>query len=200
MMERITAKQEQIFKFLRAFTEEKGYPPSVREICQGIGLKSPSTVHAHLKALESAGYIKRDPNKTRAMLINETESSGVHAVSVPLLGQVAAGNPLLAVEDIEGYVPFDPGTSEREYFALRVKGDSMIDAGILEGDILIVEIRESAVNGEIVVALIDGEATVKRFKRTSDGVWLMPENAAYEPIDGRYAQIAGKVVASMRKY
>ncbi len=200
MMERITAKQEQIFKFLRAFTEEKGYPPSVREICQGIGLKSPSTVHAHLKALESAGYIKRDPNKTRAMLINETESSGVHAVSVPLLGQVAAGNPLLAVEDIEGYVPFDPGTSEREYFALRVKGDSMIDAGILEGDILIVEIRESAVNGEIVVALIDGEATVKRFKRTSDGVWLMPENSAYEPIDGRYAHIAGKVVASMRKY
>ncbi len=200
MMERITAKQEQIFKFLRAFTEEKGYPPSVREICQGIGLKSPSTVHAHLKALENAGYIKRDPNKTRAMLINETESSGVHAVSVPLLGQVAAGNPLLAVEDIEGYVPFDPGTSEREYFALRVKGDSMIDAGILEGDILIVEIRESAVNGEIVVALIDGEATVKRFKRTSDGVWLMPENQAYEPIDGRYAQIAGKVVASMRKY
>lgn len=199
-MERITAKQEQIFKFLRTFTDEKGYPPSVREICQGIGLKSPSTVHAHLKALENAGYIKRDPNKTRAMLINETESSGVHAVSVPLVGQVAAGNPLLAVEDIEGYVPFDPGTSEREYFALRVKGDSMIDAGILEGDILIVEIRESAVNGEIVVALIDGEATVKRFKRTSDGVWLMPENQAYEPIDGRYAQIAGKVVASMRKY
>lgn len=200
MMGRITAKQEQIFKYLRSFTEEKGYPPSVREICQGIGLKSPSTVHAHLKALENAGYIKRDANKTRAMIINEAETGGVHAVSVPVLGQVAAGNPLLAVEDIEGYVPFDPGTSEREYFALRVKGDSMIEAGILEGDILIVAIQETAVNGEIVVALIDGEATVKRFKRTSDGVWLMPENPAYEPIDGRYAHIAGKVVASMRTY
>jgi len=200
-MERITAKQEQIFKYLRSFTEEKGYPPSVREICQGIGLKSPSSVHAHLKALENAGYIQRDANKTRAMIINAPEENqGVHAVNVPILGQVAAGSPLLAVEDIEGYIPFDPGTSERDYFALRVKGDSMIEAGILEGDVLIVAIQETAINGEIVVALIDGEATVKRFKRNADRVWLMPENPAYDPIDGTYAAIVGKVVASMRTY
>ena len=200
-MERITAKQEQIFNFIRSFTEEKGYPPSVREICKGIGLKSPSSVHAHLKSLESAGYLQRDANKTRAMIINSPEGShGVHAVNVPILGQVAAGSPVLAVEDIEGYIPFDPGGAEREYFALRVKGDSMIDAGILEGDILVVAVQESAVNGEIVVALIEGEATVKRFKRTSDGVWLMPENPAYSPIDGTDAAIVGKVVASMRTY
>lgn len=200
-MEHITAKQEQVLRYLRIFTEEKGYPPSVREICQGIGLKSPSSVHAHLKALENAGYIQRDANKTRAMIINTPETaSGIHPVSVPILGQVAAGNPILAVEDIEGYIPFDPGESEREFFALRVKGESMIGAGILEGDVLVVAVQETASNGEIVVAVIDGEATVKRFKRDANGVWLLPENPDFEPIDGRFAQIVGKVVASMRTY
>lgn len=199
-MQHITAKQEQIFKFLRSFTEEKGYPPSVREICKGIGLKSPSSVHAHLKALENAGYIKRDANKTRAMIVNTPGVSNIHPVSVPILGQVAAGNPVLAVEDIEGYIPFDPGGAEREYFALRVKGDSMINAGILEGDILVVAVDKTAVNGEIVVAMIEGEATVKRFKRENGHILLMPENPEYEPIDGDEAQIIGKVVASMRTY
>ena len=199
-MERITAKQEQTLAFIKAFAEAKGYPPSVREICQGIGLKSPSSVHAHLKALESAGYIQRDPNKTRALLVHTQDHAGVHAINVPIVGQVAAGNPVLAVEDIEGYIPFDPGGAERDYFALRVKGLSMIGAGILEGDILIVARQESAINGELVVALIDGEATVKRYKRTQDGVWLLPENPDFAPIDGMEALILGKVVASMRTY
>ena len=199
-MQRITAKQEQIFKFVRAFTEENGYPPSVREICKGIGLKSPSSVHAHLKSLENAGYIRRDANKTRAVSINTPGANTVHSVNVPILGQVAAGSPVLAVEDIEGYIPFDPAGAEREYFALRVKGDSMINAGILEGDIIVVAIEATALNGEIVVAMIDGEATVKRFKREAGRVWLLPENPEYQPIDGNNAQILGKVVASMRTY
>ena len=155
-MERITAKQEQVLKYLKAFTEENGYPPSVRDICQGVGLKSTSSVHAHLKSLEKAGYIKRDGNKTRALIVNTPGVANVQSVNVPILGQVAAGSPILAVEDIEGYIPFAPGGAEREYFALRVKGDSMINAGILEGDIIIVAIEKTAPNGEIVVAMIDG--------------------------------------------
>ena len=199
-MERITAKQEQIYNFICSFSDKHGYPPSVREICNGIGLKSPSSVHAHLKSLENAGYLQRDGNKTRAIVINSSDVHGVHPINVPLVGQVAAGMPILAVENIEGYIPFDPAGAEREYFALRVKGDSMIDAGILEGDILIVAVEESPINGEIVVALIDGEATVKRLKKNLTDTWLMPENPAYEPINGNDAAIIGKVVASMRTY
>ena len=199
-MQHITAKQEQIFKYLRSFTEEKGYPPSVREICKGIGLKSPSSVHAHLKALENAGYIKRDANKTRAMIVNAPSAANIHPVSVPILGQVAAGSPVLAVEDIEGYIPFDPGGAEREYFALRVKGDSMINVGIFSGDQIFVQSCNTARNGDTVVALVDDSATVKTFYKENGYIRLQPENDSMDPIIVDDCQILGKVYGVFRLF
>ena len=194
-MSRLTPKQKEIFDFIVDTVAGQGYPPSVREICKAVGLKSPSTVHAHLTALERSGLITRDAGKTRAI----TLTAGAAVGGVPILGTVAAGQPILAVEDALGYLPFDPGKSG-EYFSLRFSGDSMINAGILEGDMVVVRRQPRAENGEIVVALIGEEATCKTLRRRNGEVWLLPENDDYEPIDGSEATILGKVTAVIRTY
>lgn len=205
-MERLTQRQQQIFDFIKDEVKKKGYPPSVREIGEGIGLRSSSTVHAHLEKLEQKGYIRRDPTKPRAIEILVPDSplpphfQPAQLVAVPLLGRVAAGSPILAEENIESYVslPQDIVRQGSTQFCLRVKGDSMIDAGILNGDTVLVRQQNYAENGEIVVAMIDNEATVKRFYRLKDTVKLQPENPAYEPVYTRDVVILGKVVAVFR--
>lgn len=188
-MGRTSNKRAEILEFLKAFTAEKGYPPSVREIMQGVGLRSTASVHYHLTELERSGEIHIEGSKNRAISI--PASSGI-----PILGVVTAGQPILAVENIEGYLPWD----DEGCFALRVRGDSMIEAGIFDGDKVVVRPQSTADNGEIVVALLDDSATVKRLRKRGGEVWLMPENPAYSPIDGREAQILGKVKAVIREY
>jgi repressor LexA len=205
-MEKLTQRQQQIFEFIKGEVKKKGYPPSVREIGEGIGLRSSSTVHAHLEKLEQKGYIRRDPTKPRAIEILVQDSptpsdfQPAQLVAVPLLGRVAAGTPILAEENIEGYVslPQDIVRQGASQFCLKVKGDSMIDAGILNGDTILVRQQNYAENGEIVVAMLDNEATVKRFYRLKNTVKLQPENSAYEPIYTRDIVILGKVVAVFR--
>ncbi|MBQ3055733.1 MAG: transcriptional repressor LexA [Oscillospiraceae bacterium] len=197
-MKPLSARQEQILKFIKEYTREMGYPPAVREICEGVGLSSPASVHAQLNTLQKRGYLNRAGSKTRSLTFPGDPVPTMK--NVPILGRVAAGVPILATEDVEGYVPFDAGKSQKELFALRVKGDSMINAGILPNDVIIVEQQETATNGEIVVALIEDEATVKRLNRSGSSVLLMPENPAYSPIDGRNAKILGRVLASVRYY
>lgn len=198
-MKQLTARQEQILQFIKDYTATEGYPPAVREICQGVGLSSPASVHAQLANLQKLGYLSRTTAKTRALTLSD-ESEDRSARQVPILGRVAAGVPILATEDVEGYIPFDAGKSQKQLFALRVKGDSMIGAGILPEDVIVVEQQETAQHGEIVVALLDDEATVKRLSLTGKQVWLLPENPNYSPIDGSNAQILGRVLASMRYY
>lgn len=192
-MARTTDKQEKILEFLNQYIEDKGYPPSVREICAAVGLKSTATVSYHLNELKRQGRIQGDSSKRRAISLPETQRVG----RIPLIGVVTAGLPILAVENQEGTIPWD---GDQKCFALRVRGDSMTGAGILDGDKVVVRPQPDADNGEIVVALLDDEATVKRFHRGEDGVWLLPENPNYAPIDGRYAQIIGKVKAVIREY
>lgn len=193
-MQPISDKQKQILNYITESVSDRGFPPSVREIGAAVGLKSPSTVHYHLKALEDAGYITRDTGKTRAISL----AVGVE-YGVPILGTVAAGQPILAVEDALGYLPYDAGDSG-EFFALLIKGDSMIEAGILDGDMVVVKSQPVARNGEIVIAMIDSEATCKRLLLDRGEVWLLPENEEYEPIDGSQADLLGKVTAVIRTY
>ena len=176
--------------------QDQGYPPSVREIGEAVGLKSPSTVHFHLKHLEELGVIGKQAGKGRALTLTEAPQEN----QVPIVGNVAAGSPILAQECIEDYLTFDTGGRDGEYFALRVRGESMINAGILPDDLVVVHQQPAANNGEIVVALLGDEATVKRLKRQGREVWLLPENPAYQPIDGREARILGKVAAVIRRY
>ena len=197
-MKPLSARQEQILKFIKDYTREMGYPPAVREICEGVGLSSPASVHAQLNTLQKRGYLNRAGSKTRSLTFPGESATTMR--NVPILGRVAAGIPILATEDVEGFIPFDAGKSQKELFALRVKGDSMINAGILPNDVIVVEQQETALNGEIVVALIEDEATVKRLNRTGKSVLLMPENPAYDPIDGKNAKILGRVLASVRYY
>lgn len=197
-MKQITAKQQQIYDYIVSFTDEHGYPPSVREIGEYVGLKSPSTVHFHLKGLQSAGLITQAAGKTRAISI--ADSSLHRKDKVPVVGNVAAGTPILAAECIEDYLTFDTEGLTGEHFALRVRGESMLYAGILPNDLVVVHQQQDAHNGEIVVAMIDEEATVKTLQRKDGHTWLLPENPDYEPIDGDHAQILGKVVAVVRKY
>lgn len=198
-MKRLTAKQQRIYDYILDFTADNGYPPSVREIAAAVGLKSPSTVHFHLKALEDAGAISRDSGKTRA--ITAVESGPVGRVNqVPLVGNVAAGSPILAEECIEDYLTFDTGGLTGEHFALRIRGESMLKAGILPGDYVIVHQQQTAQNGEIVIALLGEDATCKRLSRREGHTWLLPENDDYQPIDGDQASILGKVVAVVRRY
>ncbi len=198
----LTPRQREIWDYLLSYVEEHGYPPTVREIGQAVGLASPSTVHAHLANLERAGLLKRDPTKPRALELIAREREQEH--KLPLLGQVAAGVPLLAEENVEDHLAVpEPLSRGGEEFLLRVKGDSMTGAGILDGDILVVRRQETASNGEIVVALVGedesaGEATVKRFFRESGRVRLQPENDALEPIYADYVQILGKVTGVFR--
>ena len=191
---RLHRKQEEIHSYIIEFTENKGYPPSVREIGAAVNLKSPSTVHSHLRKLESAGLISIDSNKTRAIRFKKKPGGE----GVPILGTVTAGSPILAFEEDLGYLPYNPGGSG-EHFALTVKGDSMINAGILSGDYVIARKQQTAMHGEIVVALLDDEATVKRLWLKNGEVRLMPENPDYEPLDGGTCSILGRVTAVVRE-
>ena len=197
-MKELTTKQQQIYDYIIAFTEEHGYPPSVREIGEYVGLRSPSTVHFHLKGLQSAGLITQAAGKTRAISVNDENLPKKD--QVPVVGHVAAGSPILAQECIEDYLTFDTDGLTGEHFALRVRGESMLYAGILPDDLVIVHQQQDARNGEIVVAMIEDEATVKTLQRKNGHTLLLPENPDYEPIDGDNAEILGKVVAVVRKY
>jgi repressor LexA len=197
----LTKRQQEIFDFVKRYVSEHGYPPTVRDIGKAIGLTSSSTVHAHLANLEKLGVLRRDPTKPRAIEVLKDKAREVVApAGLPVVGQVAAGQPVLADENIEEYVPV-PGIAGGDdgEFVLRVKGDSMKDAGILEGDFVIVRRQETAGDGDIVVALVGEEATVKRFFRENDHVRLQPENETMEPIRTRDAQVLGRVVGLCRR-
>lgn len=198
-MVKLSKMQQRIYDYIAQTIQTKGYPPSVREIGDAVGLKSPSTVHFHLKHMEELGVIDRSAGKGRTITltgaIQETQEN-----QIPIVGNVAAGTPILAQECIEDYLTFDTGGRSGEFFALRVRGESMINAGILPDDLVVVRQQPEASNGEIVVALLGEEATVKRLSRRDGEVWLLPENENYSPIDGREAQIMGKVTAVIRRY
>ena len=202
----LTDRQRQILDFLTKYVDAHGYPPTVREIGEAVGLASPSTVHAHLANLERAGHLRRDPTKPRAIeLRREPKAAPADVHKLPLVGEVAAGGPLLAEENIEDYLAVpEPLSRGGEEFLLRVKGDSMVNAGILDGDIAVVQRQQDARDGEIVVALAGDdesadEATVKTFYREKGRVRLQPENAAFEPIYAEHVQILGKVVGVFRE-
>ncbi|HEU5112461.1 MAG TPA: transcriptional repressor LexA [Acidimicrobiia bacterium] len=204
----LTERQQQVLEYIRQTVAERGYPPSVREIGEAVGLSSPSTVHSHLSALVSAGAIKRDPTKPRAIMIVAEEAVTTQAQDdrvrdIPLLGRIAAGTPILAAEHVEEVLPLPVDLVGNDpVFLLEVKGDSMIGAGILDGDLVAVRSQKDARDGDIVAALIDGdEATVKRLRRHEGNVILEPANPAYEPMvysDG--VELVGKVVSVLRRY
>jgi repressor LexA len=197
-----TEKQQRILDVIREFTSDRGYPPSVREIGERVGLSSSSTVQSHLKTLERRGFLKRDPTKPRALVATPDADAPptVDAVTLPVLGRVAAGVPITAAENLEDHFILPASWAPRRGgFMLRVKGDSMIDAAILDGDLIVVEPRPNAENGEIVVAMIDGEATVKRFYREDGRFRLQPENAAMAPIYADDVTIVGRVEAVIRR-
>jgi repressor LexA len=197
----LTKRQKEIFDFIGKYAAKYGYPPTVREIGKAVGLHSSSTVHAHLANLEKIGLLRRDPTKPRAIeLLVDKAKKAIRSPGLPLVGEVAAGEPVLAEERIEEYleVPEVIGGETGDYI-LRVKGDSMKDAGILEGDYVIVRPSQIAGDGEIVVALIEEEATVKRFYKEKEQVRLEPANKAYEPIRTSEAQLLGRVVGMFRR-
>ena len=197
---RITKKQTEILEYIKSQILNKGYPPSVRDICTAVNLKSTSSVHAHLETLEKNGYIRRDPTKPRAIEIIDDNFNLTRreVVNVPLIGQVAAGQPLLAVENITGYFPIPAEfIPKEEVFMLNVKGESMVNAGIYDGDQIIVK-QSTASNGEIVVALVDDSATVKRFYKENGHIRLQPENDFMEPIIVDSCEIIGKVIGLIR--
>ncbi|MDR1117117.1 MAG: transcriptional repressor LexA [Oscillospiraceae bacterium] len=196
-MRKISVKQREIYDFILDFTGRQGYPPSIREICAAVGLKSPSSVHTHIKTLQEAGYIKKEDNKTRALI---PATGSAFYGKIPVLGRVTAGEPILAIEEVEGYLPFDADGMSGNFFALRVRGDSMIEAGINSDDYVIVHEQPTAENGDIVVALLGEEATVKTLRIGNGDIWLMPRNPIYEPIDGSECVIIGVVKALYRKY
>ena len=198
---RITKKQTEILEYIKSQILKKGYPPSVRDICTAVNLKSTSSVHAHLETLEKNGYIRRDPTKPRAIEIIDDNFNLTRreVVNVPLIGQVAAGQPLLAVENITSYFPIPAEfIPKEEVFMLNVKGESMVNAGIYDGDQIIVKQQSTASNGEIVVALVDDSATVKRFYKENGHIRLQPENDFMEPIIVDSCEIIGKVIGLIR--
>jgi repressor LexA len=197
----LTKRQQEIFDFVKRYVGEHGYPPTVRDIGKAIGLTSSSTVHAHLANLEKLGVLKRDPTKPRALEVLVNKARGAVAPGgLPLVGQVAAGSPVLAEENIEDYVAVpEIAGGDQGQFVLEVKGDSMINAGILEGDHVVVRKQDTAENGEIVVALLGEEATVKRFFREEQHVRLQPENEALEPILTQEVRLLGRVVGVCRR-
>ncbi len=198
-MTNLTPKQQQIYDFIRESTQANGYPPTLREIGRQVGVRSPSTVKYHLDNLRALGLLHWDGGKTRSITLPKDETMP-GPDQVPVLGNVAAGPPILAEECIEEYISYPTGTHPEDYFALRVRGESMLGAGIYPDDLVVVHRQIEAVNGEIVVALFEEEATVKTLSRKNGEVWLLPANPDYEPIDGTYAQIIGKVVALVRRY
>jgi repressor LexA len=221
----LTARQRKVLVFLRDEIEKRGYPPSMREIGAAVGLTSTSSVAHQLRALEALGYVKRDPNRPRALEVflpelmaarrsisadhdpgqpayDETDVGDARpaATYVPMVGRIAAGGPILAEETLDDVFPLPKQlVGEGTLFMLEVRGDSMVEAAICNGDYVVVRQEQTAENGEIVAALIDGEATVKTFQRKDGQVWLLPHNAAYEPIDGTHATILGKVTTVLRR-
>ncbi|WP_194609161.1 transcriptional repressor LexA [Clostridium vitabionis] len=197
----LSDKQKEILEYIKEALLNRGYPPTVREICEKVHLKSTSSVHAHLGALEKKGYIRRDPSKPRAIEIVDEDFSLPHRdiVSIPLIGTVAAGLPILAEQNIEGYFPMPAEMlPNKQVFMLKVKGDSMVDVGIYSGDSVIVEQEDTATNGEIVVALVDDSATVKRFYKEKNFYRLQPENTTMPPIIVDHVKILGKVIGLIR--
>ena len=198
----LTKRQQEIFDFIKRYSAKYGYPPTVRDIGKAVGLASSSTVHAHLANLERVGLLRRDPSKPRAIELLDRAAAGMRSLvrpGLPVVGHVAAGHPVLAEENIEDYVqtPEFAGGDDGEYL-LRVRGASMKDVGILDGDLVVVRPQDTATDGEIVVALIGEEATVKRFFQEADHVRLQPENSEMEPIRSREVRVLGKVVGLMR--
>ena len=198
-MEKLTPKEQLVYDFIVDTIRREGYSPSVRDIAAAVNMKSTSTVHHYIGRLEEKGYIQKESGKSRTLRIEKAEQDT--ADKIPVLGRVAAGQPILAVEEIEGYLPFSmPGAGDKELFALKVRGESMLWAGILDGDIVIVERTPTARNGEMVVALVEDSATVKTFYKENGHFRLQPENDAYEPIIVDEVIILGKVIASYRYY
>jgi len=203
--EKLTKRQKQILDFIEEFIIKKAYPPSVREICKAVGLSSPATVQSHLDKLKTKGYIKRDPLKPRTIEIMSPSKKyegilGKKFVSVPIVGKIAAGIPLLAEQNIDEYFPLPTNfISSKDNFILRVKGESMINAAIKPGDLLVTKKQNTAENGDIVIALVEDEATVKRFFKEDGKIRLQPENDLMEPIILSNVKILGKVIALIRK-
>lgn len=198
---KISAKQQEILDFMKQEILNKGYPPTVRDICEAVNLKSTSSVHSHLETLEKNGYIHRDPTKPRAIEIIDDNFNLTRreVVNVPIVGRVAAGEPILAVENIENYFPIPAEfMPNQDTFMLRVKGESMINAGILDGDLIVVMKQATARNGDMVVALVDDSATVKTFYKEGDHIRLQPENDTMDPIIVPNCEILGKVFANFR--
>lgn len=198
-MKNISPIQQQILDFIISSTESHGYPPSVREIGEEVGLRSSSSVHAHVSHLRALGYLQQqEEGKKRALVVNQPTRMPMGMV--PILGQVTAGMPILAVEQNEGYLPYDKAQGNDDYFALRIKGDSMIGVGIMHGDYIIVKAHASPAHRQIVVAMIDDEATCKTLHLDGGDVWLLPENPAYSPIHAPNCNILGVVTAVHRIY
>ncbi len=203
MYEDLSQKQIEILLYIKSELQRQGYPPAVREICKGVNLKSTSTVHGHLEKLESKGYIRKDPTKPRAIEILDKNDDFLlikkKTVDIPILGKVTAGTPILAVENIEDTYPVALELVEgHDVFMLKVRGESMIDAGIIDGDLILVQEQSTAKNGDIIVALLDDEATVKRFFKEKDTIRLQPENQFMEPIYSRDVQVLGKAIGLFR--
>ena len=196
----LTTQQQRIYDFIRTSIQQVGYPPTLREIGQEIGVRSPSTVKYHLNHLRDAGVLRWEEGKTRSITLADLPTEVPGPDQVPVVGHVAAGSPIWAEECVEEYVAYQTGPHPEEYFALRVRGESMLGVGIYPDDLVVVHRQEDAVNGEIVVALFEDEATVKTYQNRDGHVWLLPENPDYQPIDGAEAQIIGKVVAVVRRY
>ncbi len=201
MASRLTRRQSDILTFIRRYTESHGYPPSVREIGQAMGVTSSSTVHSHLAALERKGYLRRDPSKPRALeILRDNGGPAARAVTLPIVGRVAAGAPLLAEQNVDDYMPVPADMlNGAEGFVLKVKGDSMVGAGILDGDLLVVRRQATATNGDIIVARLDDEATVKQYFREKDRIRLQPANEALEPVYARDVVVEGKAIAVIRR-
>lgn len=202
-MSDLSPKQKQILEYMKSEVREKGYPPSVREICEAVDLKSTSTVHGHLSRLEKKGLIRRDPTKPRAIEIldSQCDTPRREMVHVPIIGSITAGTPILAVENIEDTFPIPIEYINNDtVFMLKVKGESMIEAGIYDRDLILVRQQKSAINGDIVVALIEDYATVKTFYKEQDFIRLQPENATMSPIIVRDVTILGKVIGLFRKF
>lgn len=200
---KISKKQQEILDYIKECILQKGYPPAVREICEAVNLKSTSSVHSHLGTLEKNGYIRRDPTKPRCIEIVEDSFnlSRRELINVPIVGTVTAGQPILAIENIESYFPITPDfVSNREVFMLKVRGDSMINVGIFDGDLLLVEQTPSAQNGDIVIALLDDSVTVKRFFKENDHFRLQPENDFMSPIITDKLEIVGKAIGLFRSF
>ncbi len=196
----LTKRQQEVLTFIERYSSEQGYPPTVRDIGRALGLTSPSTVHAHLAKLQGMGALRRDPTKPRALELLGDRAGRMVPGGLPLVGRVAAGRPVLAEENIEDYIEVPPlAGGDQGSFVLRVSGDSMKNVGILDGDHVVVRPQDTAEDGQIVVALVEDEATVKRFFRERDHVRLQPENDAMEPIRTREGRILGRVVGVFRR-